>query len=567
MSLNTNAMIQHLMKQVDEVSELEPCVIGETIIQSKEELEQFLLSSSKELESFIEAEQQKHFLENDMEEAFIIYVGSHSKCFDIIDEIYKKYETKFWNYYIKSKYRNLKVKNLYHVAEIDSINKLIGILEGYRNGDISILQIEAIIKKLHPSIVKYCKKKPEVDPYQFIMNYGLKDETESYLAAVIIAMSFLSNEYQADFIGSSYITRKIVFPWRRDAKVSLEMQDVISKEMRLETIEEEPIEEFDFISFDEENTMSYGIITNKFIERLTLKEGIDFDKNAPMILLLQLKILAKSEMNIFQVLNTVPTTDDLIYIVSTMIFFKQLSPTFESGYEQLSYLLQLIFLLVLGDQYKSTKELYLNTSKEEKYQSILEQEALLHESRAEFLRKESNLAEQLRKIEEENKKLKAQLQEQNQCIMKKERECNQQAQEIEELKEKLEDVKKLNVDLMEIKSYVAEKDLKNLPSTQEMIQYLNQYKLIIFGGYDSTNLQLQTTLTDISVINHTVNMDISKAKNVDFIFVNTGWFSHPLYEQVTKLCKLNNKKFYYISGTNFELIIKQMYTIMIENEE
>lgn len=95
-------------------------------------------------------------------------------------------------------------------------------------------------------------------------------------------------------------------------------------------------------------------------------------------------------------------------------------------------------------------------------------------------------------------------------------------------------------------------------SLEDKINYINQYKIGIFGGLSNIK-NLSNKLSNVYFYS-SQNQDISSIANLDAIFISYEFFNHAFTKKINSVLKKYDIKRGYISGTNDELIIDAIYS-------
>lgn len=210
--------------------------------------------------------------------------------------------------------------------------------------------------------------------------------------------------------------------------------------------------------------------------------------------------------------------------------------------------------------------------------SLVEKLKLAESKEADFIKEQAIIKEELRqkdkalmKSSKDNTALNDEIKRLNSIIVRMEGQRSKDQETIALYEEKIEEYEGNITDMQNILQSEMEKKLEKDTqiSATDMIAYLSKYKIVMFGGHDATNAKLQNVIPDLTVFNHVVNLDYSVTNSADFVFINTQWFNHSLYQRVISICRGSNKNYSYIVGasSNFNLILQQMYRFAVETEE
>lgn len=95
---------------------------------------------------------------------------------------------------------------------------------------------------------------------------------------------------------------------------------------------------------------------------------------------------------------------------------------------------------------------------------------------------------------------------------------------------------------------------------------LNNNKIIILGGVDSWQQKIKEKLPNIILIDGSLDFDKRLIKNAKVIFINVkAKLCHGLYYKTKKVIKENNIIVKYITTTNIDFTLNEMYDTLIKN--
>lgn len=507
-----------------------------------------------------------------IEHMFTIGIGASIKCKEIINEIYGVREKEYYELYINSKMSNDALKRTLTMEEEESVNKLIGIIE-YCHKTSNFFLIEKIVSKLNPSIMKFFKKSDKTDLHKFQMIYldGIYNNIEEMeIFANQVSLIYLSYIYDKDVILSGANEYFINGVWEQLTNTLYHEEtkyDVVFKDMdckpaikscyRLFELDEDAIVENQSLNLFLENFIESQVLS-KFNKEDVLKRNIDLEdyKNVRVKLFREGMVKYIGAYSRFCKTLGLNSNTSLSYTnvnndVLNMIF-KEVPLAVHYNSFDLSeisiYIISCIFLYNYIEMYKTSKDIYLNVSKEEKYKELIEHERSLKEKENEIKevisKKESIISskdEEIRKLKEEIKALKEEKSNLNRDIINLNNEN-----------------KELNDEFIKINTIEVEKQMNEIESNSEVtyeeaIENIKDKKIVIFGGANSIK-NIKKILPNVILLND-INKDISVIKNVDLIVINSEFFSHSFTKKINSVTNKYKIKYNYICGTNFKNII------------
>ena len=516
--------------------------------------------------------------------ALVIGLALNRNCADTINEIYYKNEKLYHDAYLNSGLHNDLLKKIFTMKTEDMINKLSGIVEVcYKKNDY--LLIEKIIRKVHPSIVNFVKKSNVVDLDKFNLTYNLTNLTEDENFSCGIALLYLTNLYGKQLSGNSYLYF-ILNKWQ--SYISILTDGLIeyspTNKKDEEFINEQIAKGYDLFMSNKDDNIDCSLelfISEDIEKRVFDKLGIDYNKNITELLDVTIDEYEEVRNNEFNVgINRYIGSfsryihslglDSADIFVDTKITNKILENMFidfsysikgnnVSEDSRELYIASCIFIYNLVSLYKECKDIYLNKVSEDKYKELKSMEESLTKEKEKFNAKvfetKLTIKENKKEIEELKKKLK-ELERENKKLSSN------------AIKDK-DTIKSLKQDLNSSKGIITElqdhlRNIENIALTKEeinlddKIEYINEYKIGIFGGMTSIKT-LSNKLENIVYYN-SQNQDISSINTLDMVFVNSDFINHAFTNKIKSVSSKLDVPMKYISGTNDDLIIETIYT-------
>ena len=215
------------------------------------------------------------------------------------------------------------------------------------------------------------------------------------------------------------------------------------------------------------------------------------------------------------------------------------------------------------EAYKECKDMYLNKLLEDKHKEIKELEARIASKREVIGLEIIRYKNKNKELQDENKALKDKLKELEKENARLSSKSVKDSEIIEDLTSKVRESNDIVEDLKEECSALLEISIskEDYISLEDKINYINQYKLGIFGGLSSIK-SLANKLNNLTFYNSR-NQDISSIASLDAIFVNYEFFNHSFTKKINIAINKYGIKRGYISGTNDNLIIDAIYSQLI----
>lgn len=517
----------------------------------------------------------------------IIALGTNRNCWNEIDNIYYEKEREYHEAYLNSKMKEDLVKKSYTMKSEDMINKLIGIFEiSYKKN--TFLLIEKIIRRIHPSVVNYVKNATKIDLDDFIYKYKIVNVTEIEQFGILSSLIYLGAIYNKQVMGSS----TIIFVQNKWDEMINTIHVSQSNFNMDKSILAESMKYYQIFGLNKSDVVNSSLETfiSDDIERNTYKElGLDVDFNNELKYKENLSKLKEIDISIYEnarenqfnkgfckyvgcfsrYVKTLGLNSEDMFIETSVNnevletifcdFVKSVRYNNVPSSESELYIASCLFIHNLISLYKDCKDFYLDKEKEEKFTELKKIEEDINKQKESFEGKvfdyKRTLKENNKEINELKRKLKNMEKENNKLTA-----INSKLnEEIKDLNDKNKDnniiINNLNTEIEKIKELSQEKEV--IVSFNDKINYINKFEIGIFGGMNNiksiSDVLINTSFYDSQ------NQDISSISNLDMIFINSDFFSHSFSEKIKSVNSKYNVPIRYISGTNFELIIEEIY--------
>ena len=518
--------------------------------------------------------------------AFIVGIALNRNCADILDEIYYKNENLYHEAYLKTGLHNDCLKRIFSMKTEDRINKLSGIIEA--SDGKNILLLEKIIKKVNPSIVNYVKKSNKVDLDLFTRKYKVYELIEEEQFSIGISLMYLAYLYKKEFIGSSFIYFVLdkwdsyIIALQNNAYHMRDCNKVDNSPETLSFIKKGY--ELLKINQDKEIDKSLESLLAELIERATFESmGLDYDNLLEESKKTSIEQYEKARHKIFRD-NGIPGyigsfsrylrvlgVESSDIFIDTKINNYDLETIFRDCYygiqydgvlesEDKLYIVACLFIYNLVQAYKECKDMYLNKLLEDKHKEIAELEAQIQAKKEASDIEIARYKKKNKELQDENTLLKKRLKELEKENARLVGKTDKDSETIKELSSKIKESSETIESLKEECSALLEASLtiESEISLEDKINYINQYKIGIFGGLSNIK-NLSNKLSNVYFYS-SQNQDISSIANLDAIFISYEFFNHAFTKKINSVLKKYDIKRGYISGTNDELIIDAIYS-------
>lgn len=508
-------------------------------------------------------------------EMFCVFIANNKCTHNQIDIAYSKKEEEYLKCYAQYKCNYTQVISMYDTITTIYINKLIGIIEYHSNVNDSIIVLEGILKSLHPSLVRFFKKSSNVSLGAFYNKYAhtLKDFTsvearpiyETY--GFIISFCFLSMYYNKSIeLDSDVDVMDNFWDYQIYKSEVMESRKILSTDaehsIRLQIIK-------DRFEIEQEDCTPYKLYNFIHMVIVDFKDTVSSDfLMALQHLLGDVYTYSGISMGdlMFESL-TLEQNNTLLYTLQIIYEYWENSDNM-SAEACAIVLISAAISFAVAERYKNTKELYLKECIDEKLDSISLAESNKHlEKQLKSI--ESKHTVELQKKQCEIELLKAEIQHLNKVLAKNESDtakCQSSYRDLMDEHTALEAENNELISALQKQVRTNQNTHSEELSTLDMITRINQHKIAICGGHDTLVSQLQSSLHDMISINHSLLLNINALQNVDYVFINTEWFSHALFRTIVPICKKSNIPYFYITGTNFKHVIQGIYNCIESND-
>lgn len=533
----------------------------------------------------------------------ILALGSSTRCRDKIKEIYKSDELSYYEKYRKSEMKDDLLKEVYPAIDLEHINMLIGIFEeAYEKNDFS--NIYEIIKSFNPRILRFVKNKTVVDIDEF-MNKEFHEnkfrkkvgdgiffdesinEIEMFNEGAVLI--YITKQKEQELTGFS-LTRTIGhFKMLADNLARREFSKEIPVEVLNKVNELKAIFGLNDAFINRQSDL--GNLFDNMIEyeierRLSAKIGIDtFKKRGIHPDVYDTTRSSVFEKGLFKYIGTLTSFTSYFDIETNLsmsgvpinskivdrILYSCLNgkngnkiPDSELGLLFVSEL----FIYSIAYHYNDLKYRYLHSEKEKYFDDITRLKSSLESKYNQLEEKEAEMTH----VIENNKvtltdkdnaitRLQNELREHKRLLEKSEKENHS-------LQQKLELASAENDMLYELLNRKNEIKVNNEEISYDLkIGFIqSKQQLAFFGGNKTTNNQLKGIFNNIIFFEKNTS-DISSISNCGAVFINYQWIKHSLSYKIYAKAKKENIPFYYLTGTNTNKVIDQIYESLQTNVE
>lgn len=450
-----------------------------------------------------------------------------------IDDIYKKRKEEYYSYGKASKFYDCVMAKETSLVTEEYFKKCIGIFEYDEKHQNCGSELEngiyKLFKKGYRKIYLYFKKfsnEDEIDMKRFFTDCLKKrlhlindDEANSSMVAAIFFTMGHKHVLNIEFIHTLLLTQWKFYEGER--RISLEQTGKKHKKEVDEYLKKIPKNLFDELVMANK-TVYHGYDFLFDIEDLSLSifDGLEFDINDTKKLILS-------------------------YICTKNYKFDK---PFDEPFDD--YLHHNIFLLGMCKAYKKVKEVYFANNKETMYVELGTIKKELQEYKKLLqLEKEKNNS-----FIQQQKKMEHSLEQENESLKK----------ENEMLKMKIEKMQNDSEEVIALREYIFREnnDISSYSDENIDVSKLNELKGVIIGGHPNWKNKMKDKLPDWNFIDVNIsNIDNSFLSDKNIVIFNTSYLKHALYYRIMSYIKNKNYILGYISSTNLEISMREIYEI------
>lgn len=502
-----------------------------------------------------------------IEEMFAIFISMNVCCRQEIDQVYNKRKSDYEESYEKLIHESYGIIELMDINTVNYARKLFGILKCQKEYKNQILNIETIVKQINPSIVKYVKKSPDVDVPAFMERYYDRRLNTIETMAIHISLFYLAIQYDKMIICEDEFEHLF-----NTFKAFGEFSDFQEEDVSLQAIMEIENSTEDIVMRTEINRYNPSSYMELLYTLAYDNKELNFEFCSDLLELLTFSAI-KNDVSLVSVLYTPIDKCQVKHVLD--LYSLEINKARYNGdeldiYDKSYVFTSIIVTVALSQWYYEIKHSQLDSHADKiKELKQITDNLKVKEKELNDLSAENDM--KLAKLKKENEELRNSNKNLNSSIAKLEGELAKRDKQISKLLKEKASLEETNSDLEEIITKEMQRKAGSNPelTTAFMLDYINKYKIAMFGGHDSTNLQLKNSIKNFTSFNHSVNIDISAANNADFIFINTQWFNHSLYKMVIPICREKNIPHSYIVGvsSNFASTVEQMYNFILEYEK
>jgi hypothetical protein len=507
-----------------------------------------------------------------LDQFLCIALGGNSFLHPYIEDCYQKNEWEFYEAYQRSGLKGNPLFLRYSTNSEDKIRKVAGMTE-WCNQNQQFALIDQLIKKGYKFAYQYIQNRTQIDFDHFMRSYAQRQkskivkEIELLYQNIVLwylcvrenkpfnTMNIAWRSFQNVLSSSINETQleKEFFSKQMLSKHQKEIEDLhreynIPKNLRFDSLGS-------FLEYLISQNFKQISQTNLHDDTESIEQKVFQESPSKYIGALGgwLKILKIHELDATEKVPFTKTDLDMVFL--EILYVKKYN--YIGKADQDLFFIACLYLKCLSSLYRESKQLYLDSAKQDSYLEIKSKEAQIMLQEADLLRRQQTWEFTHKRQQKEIEGLTEELREANSKI----RQLEQQIQNIEDYAEEVHALRNY--------AYREERDdhnPDNAPSIYTMAEFIQTKRIVIFGGSPNWRQKLKEFLPAVEFVDvDDKNRDISKIQRVDAVFINTSVFAHAFYKKIIKELSNSKTPLYYLNGqSNTEKNILEIYEWLTE---
>lgn len=510
-----------------------------------------------------------------------VALGANKYLAPTIDAIYEENK---WEYYAHYKtFDDTLLFERYLTLTEARIRKVAGIVNHSYTNEPNKDTVIKLIKKGYKFVYNYFVKWDKIDLENFLISvnkkYPVKNMPESQLFYMEIVLVYLCNLYEKPINLNNIHGELLIKSFINDLTACGVSLEKYKEELRTELAEEIKELKKEFIPKVIKEYNSIDLLLEGFI----IEQSNKLIQEVPRLYEYSEMELGKLEQDIrheafrhgfskfvgtysgamkfFGIHEDNITTEysfskkELDDILSITISLSKSNKMTEE--EMKTFYVSLFFIYPLILAYKEAKSLYLDSSQQELYLEVLQSKEALSKEKALLEKEKQAHKDQLVQLSKEKEGLLAEIEKlkiENKLLKQNSQENTEYKKEAVALRNYLHrNTENINHDIPE-------------KSIDDMVAVLNTKKAVVFGGHIIFLNKLKAKLPGYQYRHlDTLNRDLSFLRNMEYVFVQTGYFKHPYYKKIINEIGNNDVKLIYLPDhANIELVIEEMFDNLVK---
>jgi hypothetical protein len=522
---------------------------------------------SLQTDTLLQEQQQKM-----LHQFLSIALGGNSFLHPYIEDYYRKNEWEFYEAYQKSGLKGNPLFLRYSTNSEDKIRKVAGMI-AWCNQNQQFALLDQLIKKGYKFAYQYLQQSTQIDFDHFMRSYAQRQkskivkEIELLYQNIVLwylcvredkpfnTMNIAWKSFQNVLYSSineiqlekEFFSKKMFSKYQEEI-VDLYREYNIPKNPRFDSLGS-------FIEFIISENFKQISQTNLYPDTESIEQKVFQESPSKYIGALGgwLKILKIHELDATEKVPFTKTDLDTVFL--EILYVQKYN--YISKADQDLFFIACLYLKCLSSLYRESKQLYLDSAKQDFYLEMKYKETQIRKQEADLLRRKQTWEFTHKRQQKEIEGLTEELREAN----TKMRQLEQQIRNMEDYAEEVHALRNY--------AYKEERDDRNIdnaPSINTMAEFIQSKRIVIFGGSPNWRQKLKECLPAVEFVDvEDKNRDISKIQRVDAVFINTTVFAHAFYKKIIKELSNSKTPLYYLNGqSNTEKNILEIYEWLTE---
>ncbi|MDP4156070.1 MAG: hypothetical protein Q8929_10585 [Bacillota bacterium] len=501
-----------------------------------------------------------------------IALGGNSFLHPYIEDYYQKNEWEFYEAYQRSELKGNPLFLRYSTNSEDKIRKVAGMVE-WCNQNQQFGLLDQLIKKGYKFAYQYLQHRSHIDFDHFMRSYAQRQkskivkeiellyqnivlwylcvrENKPFNTMNIAWKSFqnvLSSSINETQLEKEFFSKKIIGKHAEEIN-ELYREYHIPKNLRFDSLGS-------FIEFLISNNFKQLSETNLDDDAESIEQKVFQESPSKYIGALGgwLKILKIHELDATEKVSFTKTDLDTVFL--EILYVKKYN--YISNADQDLFFIACLYLKCLSSLYRESKQLYLDSAKQDFYLEMKSKEAQIRNQEADLLRRQQAWEFAHKRQQKEMEGLTEELREAH--------------SKIRQLEQQIENMEDYSEEVHALRNYAYREEgndyhFDNAPTINTMAEYIQSKRIVIFGGSPNWRQKLKELLPSVEFVDvDDKNRDISKIQRVDAVFINTSVFAHAFYKKIMKELGKSKTPLYYLNGqNNTEKNILEIYEWLTE---
>lgn len=503
-------------------------------------------------------EEEFKYIEIALNQELLIVLAKNKYLQNFINDKFNTNYSKYYETYIRhGKDIFVRRKEMLDISSQDTLNKLIGILSADVDSDGILSQNDfrvELIKRGYKDIYRQVKSMQLFNIFDVFNKCSKKRKGKAFVKRELADISIISYAVA--------VSEELDMEPASLKYLAFLCQASINPEMvydKLYLIDDKENRLCSVIPKDLLDTKKYTLLT-EVINKIST-DSID-DAIMADAMEYYASYLQSIGVDVESFIDDLPYTKDDVTILTT--FLNNDTGYILSDDSKKAIFSALLMLLAFKKRYDEAKNIVLNKNAESRFHDALEYENKIKT-------KEEEIKNKIKTSSDEINSLKKELDNKENEISELKNQLKKQQDIINKNKDNSKELLSLRKAIYSINNDVVvniEEDMDTIAKINAMKNDIKNEKIIIFGGRPKWINMLKEELPSFTYFSaEDINRDISCIKKCKAVYINTQVLSHAFYYKIVSEASKHNVGIEYITNTDKESIIRQIYNNLYFHEE